>query len=214
MASGAQPLPPATRSPGRPRRYQPDVERDRLLIALLEVLHRNAGNDVTVADILEAAGLSTRSFYRHFETKETAIRALYKRDAELFSAHLWRRVDAANGPAEALEVWLYELLGLGYDRRRAERVLAMSTPFVDRVVSGTPEEQLGTDLLEQPLRSVLESGLAQGLFPLARPERDIRTIRALAFETVAWAHSGVLKLSRQEALDHILRFSRAALGAR
>jgi AcrR family transcriptional regulator len=166
-----------------------------------------------VADVLEEAGLSTRSFYRHFETKEKAIRALYQRDAELFSAHLWRRIDAANDPCEALEVWLNEVLGLAYDHRRAERVSAMSTPFVARVVSGTREEQLGTDLLEQPLRSVLESGLAQGLFPLARPELDIRTIRAFAFETVAWARTGVLRLSRQDALDHILRFSRAALGA-
>jgi AcrR family transcriptional regulator len=202
-----------TRPPGRPRLYEPDVERDRLLAALLEVLRRNGGQDATVADILDEAGLSTRAFYRHFETKEDAIRDLYRRDAESFSAHLWRQIDAANDPRDALEVWVNEILGLAYDRRRAERVSAMRSPIVARIVAGTREEQLGTDLLEQPLRSVLESGLAQGLFPLARPELDIRTIRAIAFEAISWARTGVVKLSRREALEHILRFSRAALGA-
>jgi AcrR family transcriptional regulator len=183
------------------------------LAALLEVLRRNGGQDATVADILDEAGLSTRAFYRHFETKEDAIRDLYRRDAESFSAHLWRQIDAANDPRDALEVWVNEILGLAYDRRRAERVSAMRSPIVARIVAGTREEQLGTDLLEQPLRSVLESGLAQGLFPLARPELDIRTIRAIAFEAISWARTGVVKLSRREALEHILRFSRAALGA-
>lgn len=213
MASGVQPVVPVTRPPGRPRLYEPDVERDRLLAALIEVLRRNGGQDATVADILDEAGLSTRAFYRHFETKEDAIRDLYRRDAESFSAHLWRQIDAANDPRDALEVWLNEMLGLAYDRRRAERVSAMRSPVVARIVSGSREEQLGTDLLEQPLRSVLESGLAQGLFPLADPEHDIRTIRAIVFEAISWARTGVVKLSRREALEYILRFSLAALGA-
>jgi AcrR family transcriptional regulator len=213
MVSRAQPAASVTRPPGRPRLYEPDDERDRLLAALLEVLRRNGGQDATVSDILEEAGMSTRAFYRHFETKEDAIRDLYRRDAESFNAHLWRHIDAANDPRDALEVWVNEILGLAYDRRRAERVSAMRTPIVTRALAGTREEQLGTDLLEQPLRSVLESGLAQGLFPLAKPELDIRTIRAMAFEVISWAGTGVVKLSRREALDHILRFSLAALGA-
>ncbi|HSS09037.1 MAG TPA: TetR/AcrR family transcriptional regulator [Acidimicrobiales bacterium] len=158
-----------TRSPGRPRLYQPDAERDRILAATLEVLRRNSGQEATVADILEEAGLSTRAFYRHFETKEDVILAVYKRDAESFSAHLSRRIDAADDPNEALAVWVHEILGLAYDRRRAERVSALQSPMVTRVVSGTREQQLGTDLLEEPLRSVLEDGLAQGSFPHARP---------------------------------------------
>lgn len=202
-----------TRSPGRPRLYQPDAERDRILAATLEVLRRSSGQEATVADILEEAGLSTRAFYRHFETKEDVILAVYKRDAESFSAHLSRRIDAADNPDEALAVWVHEILGLAYDRRRAERVSALQSPMVTRVVSGTREQQLGTDLLEEPLRSVLEDGLAQGSFPNARPELDSRTIRAIAWETVAWARTRTLKLSRREAADHVLRFSRAALGA-
>jgi AcrR family transcriptional regulator len=202
----------SARSPGRPRLYQPDAERDRILAATLEVLRRNSGQEATVADILEEASLSTRAFYRHFETKEEVILALYKRDAESFSAHLWRRIDAASNPDEALAVWVHEILGLAYDRRRAERVSALQSAMVTRVVSGTREQQLGTDLLEEPLRSLLQDGLAEGSFPHARPELDCRTIRAITWEAVAWARNRTLKLSRREAADHVLRFSRAALG--
>ena len=212
MASGEQPGPALPRSPGRPRLYEPDAERDLILRAALEVLRRNDGEEATVADILEAAGLSTRAFYRHFETKEDVIRSLYERDTESFGAHLRRRVDAAPDPGEALAVWVYEMLGLAYDRRRAERVSALSSPMVLRVVAGTPAQRMGVDLLVLPLRSVLADGVAAGLFPAAHPQSDSLTIRAITMEAINWARTEEVKLSRREATDHVLRFTRAALG--
>jgi AcrR family transcriptional regulator len=212
MAPGVPPDAGVPRSPGRPRLYEPDAERDLILVAALEVLRRHEGEEATVADILLQAGLSTRAFYRHFETKEDVIRCLYERDAESFGAHLWRRVEAAPDPGEALAVWINEMLGLAYDRRRAERVSALSSPMVLRVVAGTRAQQLGTDLLVLPLRSVLEKGVASGWFSHVQPELDIRTIRAITWEAITWARTGEVKLSRREAADHVLRFSRAALG--
>jgi AcrR family transcriptional regulator len=182
-------------------------------MAALEVLRRNDGEEATVADILQEAGLSTRAFYRHFQTKEDVIRALYERDAESFGAHLRRRVEAAADPDDALAIWVNEMLGLAYDRRRAERVSALSSLMVLRVVAGTRAQQLGTDLLALPLRSVLEQGAAAGRFHEVRPDLDIRTIRAITMEAVNWARTGEVKLTRREAADHVLRFSRAALGA-
>jgi AcrR family transcriptional regulator len=211
MVSGEIPGPAAPRSPGRPRLYEPDAERDLILSAALDVLRRNRGEEATVADILQEAGLSTRAFYRHFQTKEDVIRALYERDAHSFGAHLKRRVDAAGNPDEALGVWVYEMLGLAYDRRRAERVAALSSPMVLRVVAGTRAEQLGSELLEEPLRSVVDEGRATGWFTTSRPDLDIRTIRAITLEATNWVRTGEVKLTRREAMDHVLRFSRAAL---
>ncbi|HEY3810977.1 MAG TPA: TetR/AcrR family transcriptional regulator, partial [Acidimicrobiales bacterium] len=175
-------------------------------------LRRHEGEEATVADILLQAGLSTRAFYRHFETKEDVIRSLYERDAESFGAHLRRRVEAAPNPDEAVAVWVNEMLGLAYDRRRAERVSALSSPMVFRVIAGTRAQQLGTDLLAQPLRAVLEEGVATGWFTHVEPELDTRTIQAITWAAVTWARTGEIKLSRREAAEHVLRFSRAALG--
>jgi AcrR family transcriptional regulator len=214
VAAGGHPTPTSgPRPPGRPRLYEPGEERVRILSAALDVLRRNGGQEITVADILREAGLSTRAFYRHFETKEDVIRALYQRDAESFGTHLRRKVDAASGSRQALEVWIFETLGLVYDRRRAERVAALGSPMVARVVAGSSERQLGEDLLAAPLRVALTDGLAVGVFPLAHPELDVPTVKAITWEAIAWARNGVVKLTRREATDHVLRFTLNAFGA-
>ncbi|MBO0729724.1 MAG: TetR/AcrR family transcriptional regulator, partial [Acidimicrobiaceae bacterium] len=150
MAVGENAAQPPHRSPGRPRLHEPREERDLILAAALEVLRRNEGEEATVADILQQAGLSTRAFYRHFETKEDIIRALYERDAESFGSHLRRSVEAAGEPRAALAAWVNEVLGLAYDRRRAERMTALGSPMVQRVVGGTRAQRLGNELMAKP----------------------------------------------------------------
>lgn len=207
---GARRRPPSTRAPGRPRLYEPDAERDRILAAALAVLGRNDEREATVADILEESGLSTRAFYRHFQTKEDVIRALYRRDAESFGDHLCARV-ADRPPRKALEVWISELLGLAYDRRRAERASTLSAPVVQRVIAGGEEQRLGFAILAEPLRAVLVEGLATGAFPAARPDLDVLTILAMVLEAIAWARTGTVSLTRRQAVDHLLRFALPAL---
>jgi len=211
MPSGGRPrAAPPVRSPGRPRLYEPDAERNRILASALEVLQRSGGEEATVADILDESGLSTRAFYRHFETKEDVIRALYRRDSESFGKHLRRRIAGAP-PRKGLELWMNEALGLAYDRRRAERVSALSSPMVQRVVAGSEEQRLGLGMLMQPLRDVIVAGLANGDFPAAQPDRDVLTIGAMAFDVVAWARTGRMTLTRRQAVDHLLRFALPAL---
>jgi AcrR family transcriptional regulator len=209
MQSGARPQSPV-RPPGRPRLYEPDAERARILSSALEVLQRSGGQEATVADILERSGLSTRAFYRHFETKEDVIRALYRRDAESFGSHLSRRVAAAK-PEDGLEVWVNEMLGLAYDRRRAERVSTLSSQMVERVLAGSEEQRLGAAMLAEPLHGVLVAGLADGYFPAARPDVDVLTINAMVWAAMAWARTGTVTLSRRQAVEQILRFTVPAL---
>jgi AcrR family transcriptional regulator len=205
------PVRESARSPGRPRLHEPDAERNLILRAALEVLRRNEGAEATVADVLQEASLSTRAFYRHFETKEDVIRALYEHDAESFGAHLRGSVEAAGDPWAALAAWVNEVLGLAYDHRRAARMTALSSAMVRRVVDGTRAEELGNDVMTEPLHKVLEDGVRSGAFAATRPDQDVHTIRAITMEAVAWARSGTVKLTRREALDHVLRFVEGAL---
>ena len=64
--------PPTTRA-GRPRRFEAQDELRLLLDAALAVMERNGYVDAAVADILREADMSTRSFYRHFESRQQLV---------------------------------------------------------------------------------------------------------------------------------------------
>ena len=94
--SGPKPT-PAARA-GRPRRFEAEDELRLLLDAALAVMERNGYVDAAVADILREADLSTRSFYRHFESKDQLLCALFRREAEAAAVRLHAKVDAAPDP--------------------------------------------------------------------------------------------------------------------
>ena len=113
--------PPTTRA-GRPRRFEAEDELRILLDAALVVMERNGYADAAVADILREADLSTRSFYRHFESKDQLLCALFRREAEAAAARLQAKVDAAPHPRAALDAWIDEILSFGHHRAKAARV--------------------------------------------------------------------------------------------
>src|ERR1700691_6561576 len=106
--SKAAPTPRA----GRPRRFEAEDELRLLLDAALVVMERNGYADAAVADILREADLSTRSFYRHFESKDQLLCALCRREAERASARLAAKVEAGEDPRAALDAWVDEILSL------------------------------------------------------------------------------------------------------
>ena len=95
MTSAGKPL----ASVGRPRRFEPQDELRLLFEATLAVMQRNGYADVAVADILAEAGMSTRSFYRHFESKDQLLCALYRHEAEQVAERLTARVARGGQPA-------------------------------------------------------------------------------------------------------------------
>ncbi len=117
---------PAVRS-GRPRRFETEDEVRILLNAALVVMERNGYTDAAVADILDEADLSTRSFYRHFESKDQLLCALFRREADTVATRLRAKVDATRTPREALRAWIDEILSFGHDRVKAARVSVLGS---------------------------------------------------------------------------------------
>lgn len=60
------------RNPGRPA-IPPEVQRSRLMEAALRAFRDGSVEHVTVSDIVREAGMSTRSFYEHFASKEDLV---------------------------------------------------------------------------------------------------------------------------------------------
>jgi len=199
-------------APGRPRRFSEEEEIRLLLDAATAVMRRNAYEAATVQDILDEAGLSSRAFYRHFQSKDDLVRALLRREAEAAARSIEGRVSAAGSPREGLEEWLDALLGFAFDARRARRV-GMLRSEVGRKASGYPEEQrYARELTMAPLVAVLGAGQRDGSFPRAVPEHDAMTIHAMTSDLWQSILDGHVSMTRQEALDHLLRFALPALG--
>jgi AcrR family transcriptional regulator len=202
---------PAVRS-GRPRRFGAEDELRILLNAALVVMERNGYTDAAVADILDEADLSTRSFYRHFESKDQLLCALFRREADAAAALLGTKVDATRTPQEALRVWIDEILSFGHDRAKAARISVLGSPGAMRAEGYADEMHHAARILTAPLEDLLRRGAADGSFPRADPAADARLI-----QSVVWAAAGLnpardTPSSRAEAARQVRSFCERALG--
>ena len=203
----------STARTGRARRFDPDTELALLYSATLKVLRRNDYADVAIADILEEAGLSTRSFYRHFQSKDELLLMLYRRDAEVAAARLRSRVAEASSSAKALEAWIDEILSFRFDRRKAERVALLGAASAQRAEGYAAEAIHAGRLLAAPLLEVLQAGKRDGSFPAADPRVHAEMIRAIVFDLGGLSSSGRGPVPRATATRDVLRFCLRALGA-
>jgi AcrR family transcriptional regulator len=205
----AQPLARA----GRPRRFESEDELRILLNAALVVMERNGYVDANVAEILRQANLSTRSFYRHFDSKDQLLCALYRREAQAAAARLTAKVDAAGTPRAALEAWIDEILSLGYDPAKAARLMVLTSRGAMKADGYAEATRAASQLLMAPLERILTEGAADGSFPLTDPPADTALI-----QSVVWAAAGLnparsRPASSGEAVRQVRSFCERALGA-
>jgi AcrR family transcriptional regulator len=198
---------------GRPRRFESEDELRILLDAALVVMERNGYVGANVAEILRQANLSTRSFYRHFDSKDQLLCALYRREAQAAAARLTAKVDAAETPRAALEAWIDEILTLGHDRAKAARLKVLTSRGAMKADGYAEATRDASHLLMAPLERILVEGAEDGSFPLADPLADAPLI-----QSVVWAAAGLnparsLPASRTESVRQVRSFCERALGA-
>lgn len=199
---------------GRPRLLDPDTEVQVLLDAAFAAMRRNGFADATVDDVLAEAGLSTRAFYRHFESKDALLCTLFRRDAEIAAQRLRTRVEAAASPREQLEVWIDEVLSFTFQPRRAERLRVLGSKAARLAVGYERERADAVELLTEPLVALLDEGRRDDSFPATDPEVDAWMIYAIVFGMMDRPPGQRLARTRREAVAQVLRFCLPALGAK
>ncbi len=166
-----------------------------------------------MAAILDAAGLSTRAFYRHFASKDELFLAMLKRDSEAVTRRLRKLAqETPGGPVAQLRAWIDCLLGLAYHPRMRAHVVVLDSDEV-RVAKGYREAsaELRADR-ERVLADILRRGCDDGSFPLAEPDRDAAAIHAVVDRAFAAPLFG-LGPDRQLLVGYVLDFALRALGA-
>jgi AcrR family transcriptional regulator len=138
----------------------------RLLAAARRSFAEHGYAGVNIADICDAAGVATGSFYRHFETKEAIFVAAVRSVADVIACELDRL------PAR-----------LG-SRRATEALGDLLEPFVPLLLESTLRARRGSEDLSGVTASVMQS-IATRLEPHLRPsERLCEPGRAVVLAAV------------------------------
>ena len=194
-----------------PASTEADAERLQLMDAALKVMRRNGFLGASVQDILDHAGLSTRAFYRQFQSKDDLLLAMFRTAASPDVDHVARQVACASTPVEAVLVWIDELLAIAYDRKRIQR-LVMFNASARRTVGYESEVAWLEDCLVAPLVEALREGAADGSLAAVEPVPDAYSIFDLVWSVASPQVRGRRPLDHDEARAHVLRFCLPALG--
>ena len=196
---------------------QPDTASDDDRGCIIEAAYRCLSEPHTgpipVAAILQRAGVSTRAFYRHFESKDELFLALLRQESDALADRLDRVADEAPGaPVEQLKAWIGQMFWWMHDAELRMHLTVIDSDEV-RVAKGYREtrERAHADR-ERSLVEILRRGRDDGSFPLADPEHDAIAISAVVSrEMLDQSPDDQQRLQR--SLDWVLGFALRALGA-
>lgn len=188
----------------------PEIRRE-ILAAAAAALQEQGVAGLSVAAVLEQAGLSTRAFYRHFGSKDELLAAVFLTAARAETQRLRRRMTAAPTDVEAVEAWIDARLDLAFDDSVRSDLRRLSLQAQSQALAAPNLIQPAYAEMLLPLREALERGVAHGVFRGVDPEHDARFIHG-----VVWAgidrHWTTGDSDRSGLREHILRFCLQALG--
>ena len=195
---------------------QPDIasddDRGCIIDAAYGCLSEPHTGPIPVAAILQRAGVSTRAFYRHFESKDELFLAMLRQEGDALADRLDRIVDKPGAPVDQLKEWIRQMFGWMHDAELRMHLTVIDSDEV-RAAKGYREtrERAHADR-ERSLVEILRRGRTDGTFPLADPERDAIAISAVIGREMA-NQSLDDEQRLQRSLDWMLEFALRALGA-
>lgn len=196
---------------------QPDSptadDRQGIIDAAYGCLFEPHSGPIPMAAILDRAGLSTRAFYRHFESKDELFLAMLRREADALAARLDRVADELPGdPRRQLSAWLETMFALAKDLESRMHFTVIDSDEV-RAAKGYREtrERLHVGR-ERSLERILRRGRDDGSFPLAVPQSDAMAVNAIVSRELVVSAPGTEE-DLQRILARVLDFALRAVGA-
>jgi AcrR family transcriptional regulator len=200
---------PATR---RRDKLAPDPGVQRAILAAASKCVREQGvRGLSIASVLDRAGLSTRAFYRHFESKDQLVAAIFLEMAGVEMRRLRRRMAAAANPVEAVAAWIDGRLDLAFDENIKSDLRRLSVEAQSQMFASPGLIQPAYAMMLEPLVDQLQRGLEQGVF------RDIDpAIEAQSIQGVVWASTerqwATGDCERADVRERAVRFCMRGLG--
>jgi AcrR family transcriptional regulator len=194
----------STRTRRGPSPPPADAERGALLDAGLALLTEQGATSLTLAGILDHAGLGTRAFYRHFGSKDEFVLAVWLRETEEAVRRLRGKTDRAASGHAGVMAWIDDRLGAAFASPRSATFEALWR-YGFWLRSAYPAQ---FDAVASPqvlvLAEAIQRGLRDGSISNADPDLDASTIHA-AFWMLAARHINGGRMTRRRARMHLIR---------
>lgn len=196
----------------RRKKLDPDPRvRLKLLATASKIVREEGVRRLSVAEVLSRAQLSTRAFYRHFDSKDQLVSAVFLEMARVEMLRLRRRMTVGSNPVEAVVAWIDGRLDLAFDDQIRSDLRQMSLEAQSQMFASPELVNPAYREILQPLVEQLDKGKRLGLFPDIDPEAD-----ALSLQGAVWAsverHWATGTCDRADIRDHALRFCLRGLG--
>ena len=194
-------------------RYSTYVSEVRRLIqAGRTLMRRTGGMQPRVSAIVQEAGLSNQTFYRHFRSKDELLLAILDDGLAQLLSYIHTEMAKPVWPLARVRRWIRCVLVQAVDPQAAEA----TRPFVAnafRLAERFPAETARSmERIKAPLKAAIREAAAAGEAPAADPERDAEVIYHLA---MGWMQSRILDPSAaaETDLDHLVSFVVRSLAA-
>jgi AcrR family transcriptional regulator len=199
------------RTGGR-KKVEPDPQVGAAFVAAAtEVIRAEGIQALSVAQLLGMTNLSTRAFYRHFDSKDQLISAVFLEMAHAEVARLEQKMSDGRDPARAVAAWIDGRLDIAFDRRVRSDLRQLSVEAQSQIFA-TPE--LVAPAYREILRPLIEQlsrGKDLGIFGDIDPDGE-----ALSIHGVVWAnverHWAAASRDPREIRDRVQRFCLGGLG--
>lgn len=190
----------------------PDPTVRREILAAASVAVREQGvRGLSVAAVLQRAGLGTRAFYRHFASKDELVAAVFLETARAEKRRLQRRMAAATTEVGAVAAWIDGRLDLAFDDRLGNDLRRLSVEAQSQSVASPGLIQPAYAEMLRPLSDALDRGLREGAFQHVDPATHAQFIHGVVWAAIdrQWAAGGG---DRDVLRQRIQRFCLRGLG--
>ena len=185
----------------------PDVRR-AIMVAASEIIRERGVRRLSIAVVLDRSELSTRAFYRHFESKDQLVAEIFFDMARAEKRRLRRKMAKATNPVEAVAAWIDGRLDLAFDETTKSDLRGLSLEAQSQMFASPGLIQPAYAEMLKPLVEQLHRGLIDGVFHTIDPATDAQSIQGVVWASTErqWATGDCERANvRQRTVSFCLR---------
>jgi AcrR family transcriptional regulator len=189
------------------------AEWTRLVRTTRRLLSTDSGQSLTVQGILAASSLSTRAFYRHFDSKEDLVATVLRADARQIEDQLLRDMAAVPTPDAAIIAWVDFWVTIAFSSSYTKQVRAVMVGDLQVADAFESVRQHIATVSRSVVALTIATGLEQGVFTQGAPFHDARAFHALVDDVIERRVYREPVASRTRTRQELTSFIGRALGS-